>query len=155
MNRSLLLVLCLALIVSSTHSLMPLYKVLRLSSYLMDLVKINVTGPFYGPNTTLFRKDPNLLTYLYQFDNRTHYCNHKCPRIWEIQCFALFGCNIQTRNFLLIFVAPLLLLVITGSCCGKGVWTIPCWCRYLFYFSGLGVLVWGIGKLWRVICRKK
>ena len=90
--------------------------------------------------------DPSIFTFLRQFKTRTDFCNYKCVSFFNLPCFILFDCNIQIRNFILIFLIPLFMLALTGACCGRGIWTFKCWFKYLAVFTGIAFLIWLIKK---------
>lgn len=66
----------------------------------------------------------------------------------NLPCIMLFGCNIQMRNFLLVFLVPITALLLASVCCGRGLWTPQCWARYLAVITGLALILWCLKKCW-------
>lgn len=101
----------------------------------------------FGQYTTAYMLDPTINAFLLQFNTRTDFCDYKCTNIFNLPCFILFGCNIQIRNFVLMFLFPFVMLTLGGLCCGKGLWTFNCWLRYLAIFTGISFVIWAMKKI--------
>ena len=113
---------------------------------LAGMAKMTPTKDYLGQKTITYMLDPNIHSFLRQFNNRTEFCEYKCRGFFDLPCFLLFGCNIQIRNFFLLFFTPIVILLITSLCCGRGIWTFRCWVKYLMIFSGISLIMWVIRK---------
>lgn len=115
---------------------------------LQDLAKLKVSN-IEGADqkaATAYMLDPTIYNFLKQFTTRSEFCDYKCVSFFNLPCFILFDCNIQIRNFILIFLAPLIIVALAGICCGRGIWTFKCWMKYIAVFTGIGLLIWAIKK---------
>jgi hypothetical protein len=108
-------------------------------------IKSPSTDPFGDPSIA-YMLDPNINVFLMQFRNRTELCDYKCVSIYNLPCFLLFGCNIQIRNFILIFILPFIMLLAICICCAKRFWTFKCWLKYVAVFSGFNFFTWVVSR---------
>lgn len=109
-------------------------------------IKVQAYDQFKNP-TTAYMLDPNLNVFLTQFRSRTEFCDYKCNKsLFNVPCFLLFGCNIQIRNFILMFLLPFFILILTVVCCGKRLWSVSCWWRYAKIFLGIHFVGWLFSK---------
>ena len=113
---------------------------------LKDLGKAKPVTYFNGEKSMAYVLDPTIYNFLKQFRNRTEFCDYKCQTFYNFPCFIVFGCNIQIRNFFLLIIFPLVMLVMVGICCGRGLWTFSCWFRYLVVVSGISLFIWVVRR---------
>ena len=138
-----LLFLTLLLVTSHTASLAS---ILGMGDLLTGLAIKALSRDQYNNPSTAYMLDPNINVFLTLFRTRTELCDYKCKSIFNFPCFLLFACNIHIRNFILMFVLPLFMVLLTGICCGKGLWSFGCWFRYLRVFLGINFIIWVISK---------
>ena len=143
MQRTLLFVF---LIICQANAAETFVELLGMGHLLEGMGKMSPTVNYMGEASTAYMLDPSIDNFLRQFNTRTEFCDYKCNGFFNLPCFMLFGCNIHLRNFLLAFLLPIVVIAITGLCCGKGIWTFPCWLRYLAVFTGVAFLIWAVKK---------
>lgn len=126
-------------------SCFKMIEVLGATSRIYPLVKLNKTIPdakFDYLKTKEYRNRTTIKNYLALYDSRIAFCDDHCYHMFDFTCFIIFNCKTHIRNVLLIFIVPLAFIAITGMCCGRGVWTVPCWFRYLTSFLGIYIFIW-------------
>lgn len=135
-------VLLLFLVALSAQQQKALIELLGMGDLLKGLAVIRQSKDPFGEPSIAYLLDPRVNVFLRQFTTRTSFCDYKCPSFFNVPCFLLFGCNIQLRNFFLLFFVPIVTVVISGACCGRRVWRFGCWMRYLGVFTGIILLIW-------------
>ena len=136
-------VLLLLLVQGNSKSLI---EILGFGHLLEGMAKMTPVRDYLGEKSIIYSLDPNIHTFLRMFNSRTEFCDYKCQSFFNLPCFFLFSCNIQIRNLILLFFFPIFIIILTGVCCGKGIWTIPCWLKYLAIFTGITFLIWAVKK---------
>jgi hypothetical protein len=117
-----------------------------MDSVLQNLAILNPKENPYNKPTTNYMLNPNINTFLKQFRTLTDFCDYKCGSLFNFPCFVLFNCSIQIRNFVSLLLLPFIILSLAALCCSRGIWTFGCWFKYIFLFTGIKLIIWGINK---------
>jgi len=68
-------------------------------------------------------------------------CDNECTSFFNLPCFVLFGCTTKLRNFFLILVLPLFVVIIIICGCCTGLFNVSCFIKFLGIISGIYIII--------------
>jgi heme exporter protein D len=86
--------------------------------------------------------DTSVPHFLQRFATHSAFCLYRCPNFYEFICFVEFGCWAEIRDFVVLWIAPLAMAVLIGTCCTCGNWSFVCWFRYFGLVVGVRLFLW-------------
>lgn len=68
-------------------------------------------------------------------------CENQCTSFFNLPCFLLFRCTDKIRNFFLILVLPIIIILVVVGGLFTGVFSLPCVLRVLGCITGIYLII--------------